>query len=106
MAELRASFEELKAMVASARTWNSVLRRLLAVDRSALLGRGEARRPSGPDGETYAWTRLIVCEVRDGRFASVCQFDAEDEEAAFAYAEERMRATGPADSRSGTAPAR
>ena len=31
--------------------------------------------------------------VHNGRLASVCQFELEDEAAAFAYAEERMRAT-------------
>ena len=37
----------------------------------------------------------LVTELRDGRFASICEFEVEDEEAAFAYAEERMRATPP-----------
>ena len=32
--------------------------------------------------------RIVVVEFRDGRVASVCQFELEDEEAAFAYAEE------------------
>ena len=32
-------------------------------------------------------------EVRDGRMASMCAFELEYEEAAFAYAEERARAT-------------
>ena len=34
-----------------------------------------------------------MIEIRDGRAASMCEFDLDDEEAAFAYAEERMRAT-------------
>ena len=34
-----------------------------------------------------------MSEVRDGRLQSICQFEIEDEEAAFAYAEERVRAT-------------
>ena len=33
-----------------------------------------------------------MIEVRDGRLASMCDFDVEDEEAVFAYAEERVRA--------------
>ena len=51
------------------------------------------REAVGRDGETYAWTWLTVSAVREGRFVSSCFFDPEDEEAAFAYAEERMRAT-------------
>ena len=33
-------------------------------------------RPSGEDGEQYAWTRLCVFEIRDGRIASLCEFEA------------------------------
>ena len=44
----------------------------------------------GRDGEKYAWTWLSRGRVRDGRFESSCVFDPEDEEAAFAYAEERV----------------
>ena len=51
------------------------------------------REAVGQDGEQYSWTRLMSCEVRDGRVASMCEFELDDEEAAFAYAEERMRAT-------------
>ena len=40
--------------------------------------------------------RQLECElrdaIRDGRLASMCEFELEDEEAAFAYADERMRA--------------
>ena len=43
-------------------------------------------RAVGPDGEDYEWSRIYVNELRDGRLASVCQFD-DDEEAAFAYAD-------------------
>jgi hypothetical protein len=46
----------------------------------------------GRDGEQYAWTRLVVNEISDGLLASMCEFELEDEEAAFAYAEECMRA--------------
>jgi hypothetical protein len=34
-----------------------------------------------------------VNEIRDGRLASLGEFDLDDEEAAFAYAEERVRRT-------------
>ena len=37
--------------------------------------------------------RIVVTEIRDGRIVSMCEFELDDEEAAFAYAEERMRAT-------------
>ena len=47
----------------------------------------------GQYGEQYRWTRVAVIAVHNGRLASVCQFELEDEAAAFAYAEERMRAT-------------
>ena len=50
-------------------------------------------RGGGPEGERYTWARIYVGEVRDRRMARVCQFELEDEEAAFAYAEERVRAT-------------
>jgi hypothetical protein len=48
------------------------------------------REAVGQDGEQHQWTRIYVSEVRDGRVASVCQFDLEEEAAAFAYAEERI----------------
>jgi hypothetical protein len=48
------------------------------------------REAVGQDGEQCRWTRIYVSEVRDGRVASVCQFDLEEEAAAFAYAEERI----------------
>ena len=89
MAEFRASLDELNAMVASARTWNSVLHCLSPTWSVAR----QEREAVGPEGEQYAWERVIACEVIDGRVASVCEFDVEDEEAAFAYAEERIRVT-------------
>ena len=51
------------------------------------------REAIGQEGERYSWTTIYVSEVRNGRVAAVRQFDLEDEEAAFAYAEERVRAT-------------
>jgi hypothetical protein len=47
------------------------------------------REAVGHDGEEYAWTRLSVVTFRDGQMASACEFDLDDEAAAFAYAEER-----------------
>jgi hypothetical protein len=88
-AELRASVEELDAMVASVRTWNSAV---CWLSPTWYVARHE-REAVGHDGERYEWTRLLVAEYHDGRLASLCDFDVEDEERAFAYAEERMRAT-------------
>lgn len=88
-AEVRAGLDELNAMVASARTWNSVIRWL---SPTCSVVRQE-REAVGRDGERFAWVRLVVGEVRDGRIASSCVFDLEDEESAFAYAEEQVRAT-------------
>ncbi len=87
-AELRASFEELYSMVASARAWSSAIRWLSPTWGVARL----EREAVGLDGEKYAWARLQVVEFRDGRLASMCRFEVDDEEAAFAYAEERVRA--------------
>ncbi|MFI5506969.1 nuclear transport factor 2 family protein [Mycobacterium sp. NPDC051804] len=88
-AEFRASLEELDAMVESARTWNSALR---IVSPNCAVARQE-REAVGHDGAQYVWSRLVVSEFRDGQFTVACEFDLEDEEAAFAYAEERMRAS-------------
>lgn len=87
--DLRASFRELNAMVISSRTWLSVVHWLSPrwnvsrVDRDAI----------GEDGQRYTWTRLMVFDVHDGLIASMCQFEPGDEDAALAYAEERVRAT-------------
>jgi class 3 adenylate cyclase len=86
-AELRATYEDLTAMVASARIWHSAL---CWLSPTLAVGRFE-RDAVGRDGEQYAWTLIDVAEIRDGRVALTCQFELEDEEAAFAYAEERMR---------------
>ena len=89
IAELRSTTEELNAMVSSSRIWNSVVRWLSPtwavqrIDREAV----------GHDGETYTWTYIDVSEIRGGRIAAACRFDIDDEEAAFAYAEERVNAT-------------
>ena len=88
-AELRASFEDLNAMVSSARSWNSAERWL---DSRCGVVRHE-REAVGLDGEQYAWSRLCVFETSNGRAASLCEFRLDDEASAFAYAEERARAT-------------
>ena len=88
-AEFRASVENLHAMVAWARSWESAvcwLSPTLAVSRYE-------REAVGLDGERYRWTHIIVNEIRNGRIESACLFDVDDEEAAFAYAEERVQAT-------------
>jgi hypothetical protein len=83
-----ANINEINALVASWRMWISAACWLspnwgvLRVDREAV----------GNDGEQFAWTRLSVTQASDGRLGSMCEFEPEDEEAAFAYAEERMRA--------------
>ena len=86
--EFRASIEELSAMVSSARAWYSAMRWL---SPDCGVSRFE-REAVGQDGEKYTWSRLYVSEFRGGRVTLSCQFDVEDEEQAFAYAEERMRA--------------
>ena len=88
-AEFRTGLEDLNAMVASSRTWLSVMRWLSAECSVTRL----EREAIGNDGELYTWTRLLVSEVRHGRLASMCGFELEDEEAAFAFAEERVQAT-------------
>ena len=88
-AEFRASVENLHAMVAWARSWESAvcwLSPTLAVSRYE-------REAVGLDGERFRWTHIIVNEIRNGRIESACLFDFDDEDAAFAYAEERVLAT-------------
>jgi ketosteroid isomerase-like protein len=87
-AEVRASVEELAAMVASARTWISAVH---WASSTCGVFRFE-REAVGLDGEQYAWTRLSVAEIQDGRISSICEFDLDDEEEAFAYAEELVAA--------------
>ncbi|OBF37677.1 hypothetical protein A5724_10910 [Mycobacterium sp. ACS1612] len=87
--ELRASADELFTMVAWTRSWHSAVH---WVSTTIGVARDE-REAVGHDGERFAWTRLQVGELRDGQIAAACAFDIDDEEAAFAYAEERVRAT-------------
>ncbi|MDT5339266.1 MAG: hypothetical protein QOD90_4771, partial [Mycobacterium sp.] len=89
--EVRASLEELTAMVASVRMWFSAV---VWVSPGCCVVRQE-RMAVGLDGEAYSWTRLYACAIRDVRVASMCQFELEDEVAAFAYARELAQAAGP-----------
>jgi hypothetical protein len=52
------------------------------------------RAAVGLDGEQYSWTRLYVGELRDERLASLCEFELEDEDEAFEYAEELAATRG------------
>ncbi|OYN82102.1 AAA family ATPase [Mycolicibacterium sphagni] len=83
-AELRRSVEELGGMVGAYRVWASAV--CWVADNVMV-----ARHERAADDEIYAWTRIYVGQVRDGRFTSLCEFDVHDEEAAFAYAEELTR---------------
>ena len=88
-ADLRVSLDELGEMVTSVRTWNSAV---CCVSPTWIVARME-RDAIGLDGERYEWTRIYVGEYRQGRLVSLCEFEIDDEDAAFAYAEERVRAT-------------
>lgn len=86
--DVRSSFEDFDAAVASARSWEAAV---CWLSPTVVIVRFE-REAVGDDGEPYSWTWLDVCEIRDGRLASACRFDLQDEDAAFAYAAERVRA--------------
>jgi hypothetical protein len=83
-ADYRASQEELAAMVASARGWVSAVH---WSSPTVCVVRTE-REAVGLDGEAFAWTRIFTSEVCGGRIASACEFELEDEQKAFDYAEE------------------
>ena len=51
----------------------------------------QEREATGPDGETFAWTQLYAGRFPGDVVIWVCEFEVDDEDAAFAYAEERMR---------------
>ena len=76
-------------MVSSTRVWYSAVN---WVSPGCCVARFE-REAIGDDGEQYSWTRIYVSEMRDGRAVLSHQFELDDEEGAFAYAEERVRAT-------------
>ena len=85
--ELGASFEELNTMVGPSRSWNSAVC-WLSPACGVVRHEREAFRE---DGEHYAWAFFVVFEAVDGRATHLCQFEPDDEAAAFAYAEERVR---------------
>ncbi|BBY60121.1 hypothetical protein [Mycolicibacterium sarraceniae] len=82
--DLRASLEQLYGMVAAVRSWFPALRWL---SPTLLVARLD-REGTGPDGERYSWVRILVISYRDGLLASIGEFDADDDAAAFAYASE------------------
>ncbi|WP_099039589.1 AAA family ATPase [Mycobacterium neglectum] len=84
----RTTYEDLNAMVGSTRTWPSAICILSPTLAAARL----EQEAIGPGGEWYSWTWISVTEMRDGRFGAGCLFELDDEDAAFAYAEERMQA--------------
>ena len=88
-ADFRSGVEALLAMVESLRTWNSAV---CWLSPTHCVARNE-REATGRDGEKYAWSDVEVFVTRDGRVASACMFELDDEEAAFAYAEEQVRLT-------------
>ena len=85
--ELRANFEDLYANIKSVRSWFSAIHWLSPTDH---VGRLE-REALGHDGEQYAWSFILVNRYSEGRVASIRQFEVEDEDAAFAYADAALR---------------
>jgi hypothetical protein len=83
-AEYRASLEELAAMVASFRGWVSAVHWL---SPTICVVRTE-REAVGLDGEAYSWTRVFTGEVRGGLLTAACEFELENEDEAFTYAEQ------------------
>ncbi|MDT5076165.1 MAG: hypothetical protein QOJ80_802, partial [Mycobacterium sp.] len=90
-AEYRASLEALVALVGSVREWLSAVAWVTPNWFVAHLEREAAGRDDGQ----YEWTRLVVGEIRAGRIATICDFAAEDEAQAFAYAEDHARGVEP-----------
>ena len=88
-AEYQAGTDDLFATMDSVRLWNTAT---CWLSPTVIIGR-QVREARGRDGELYAWDRLLVSEVLNGRIASACEFELEHEDAAFAYAEEQVRAT-------------
>lgn len=89
--QLRTSLEEWTSWIASMRTWHSASQ---WVSPTCCISRNE-REGLGRDGEHYSWTRIYVFDVQDGRCAGLCEFELDDEAAAFAYAEERAHRPDP-----------
>ncbi len=78
--------EQLRTMTSSLRTWFSAVHWL---SEHWVIARQE-REGTGPNGERYSPTRICVCGIHDGQITSLREFDAGDEDAAFAEAESRM----------------
>ena len=87
--EYQVGTTDLFATMDSVRLWNTAT---CWLSPTVIIGR-QVREARGRDGELYAWDRLLVSEVLNGRIASACEFELEHEDAAFAYAEEQVRAT-------------
>lgn len=85
--ELRRGLEELSDMLASYRVWASAI---CWLSDDVMVVRHE-REGVGRGGGEYSWSRLYAAKIEDGLFTALCEFDVEDEEAAFAYAEEIAR---------------
>ena len=62
------------------------------VSPTVVVGRFE-REAVGQDGERYAWTSFTSTRSATGGSRRSCVFELDDEEAAFTYAEERVRAS-------------
>ncbi len=89
--DLGASPENSTPWSTSVRTWNSGRR--AGCPRRGSIARTE-REAIGPRRRDLRVDMVIVSELRDGRLVSIVRSSTlEDEEAAFAYAEERIRAT-------------
>jgi len=76
-------------MVASVRVWYSAV---CWLSPAWVVLRSE-REAVGHDDERYTWTKTYAAEIRDGLATSMCEFELDDEEQAFAYAEEHAQAS-------------
>ena len=74
---------ERAQQLSSIRVWAATMR-WVAPDCNICLSEV---RGAGADGEEYRWSRICVGYHRDGLALSVREFDVEDEDAAFAYAD-------------------
>ncbi|MGV1006400.1 MAG: adenylate cyclase, partial [Candidatus Nanopelagicales bacterium] len=87
-AELRESLAELREMLSTMRYWFSAVH---WVSPNLALNRME-REGIGRDGERYAWTRILLNRIRNGRIDAIWEFDPDDLSSAFACADEQLRA--------------
>ena len=96
LTELRTTYEDLTAMMASTRIWHSAI---CWLSPTVAVGRFE-REAVGIDGERYAWSLIDAAEIVNGRLAAACQFELEDEQAAFDHAADLVRASASRGRRS------